>query len=131
MDSKQRKDQITETSRQLVIQTKELIDGHEAEIQALKDANVELVQSVKAIADMKILPVVVEHATNEGMTPGEWLLDAVVKATEDSGLRVQVNRRVHEKLEALARGRGLSIDELTQRSGFSEFIEAGLKRGAI
>lgn len=105
---------------------------HQAEIEALKKEHADRLSAIETIVPISMLDTIVSQANAEGIDINAFMLEVVMQGLKEKTLyHIPVSFRIYEALMALARGRGIDLQTLTEREGFIEYILSGLQRGAF
>lgn len=121
----------TDLKKLIETTTEDLASAQEAEFAALQAKHAAEIEIREAVERLKGSKFVIEKSEATNVSPVEWLLDAVSKAADATGFSVGIRESLYNRLSDLAAARGITVDQLTQGSSFTDYVEEASRRGAF
>lgn len=110
----------------------DLETGHQAEIEALKTEHADRLSAIESVISLSLLDTIISQAKSEGVDINTFMTEVVIQGLKEKTLSyIPVSFKVYESLMALARGRGIDLQTLTERDSFLEYIQRGVQMGAF
>lgn len=121
----------TDLKKLIETTTEDLLDKQAEELAALQAKHATEIEIREAVERLKDSKFIIEQSEATNVSPVEWLLDAVSKASDATGFSVGIRESLYYRLSDLAAARGITVDQLTQGSSFTDYVEEASRRGAF